>query len=122
MTRRARAKPHETVTITRAFLRKLDACESGIGGVSEFLPATISTDPEAPDNIKLALAMRETYKLPWLGWLYAKICETRLKLPWPYPELWPDWQDRMLAPDVDPMVAQQWLAMIADATLTKRRR
>lgn len=50
-------RSHVKVTIDHAFLKKLRPrpCEQGLKRAAALLPITISTDPEAPENIRAAV-------------------------------------------------------------------
>lgn len=114
-------KKHGTVKITRKMLDELEPC-STVEAFYPFLPATLSTDPL--DNLELADGLARLDSLNGLDWLanhrvlvpdvgddcyccHTAPCEFITEL-------------NRIGDERDPYVIAQYLAAIADATLTMR--
>jgi hypothetical protein len=119
------ARPHRTVTITKKMVIEgttdIDGwCSPCSEGLRRFRPITISTDPEAACNIRLALRIAEDDhdddRAADMQWGLGHWCDARLPLTVRGIDDNAEWWG------ADPMQIQQLLAALADHLLTARGR
>lgn len=111
---------HKSVRLTAKMLDALNPCEAGFAAVQKYLPVDISSDPD--DNLKLALRLADSARANCgysdVYWLSLKLTDHNDE--YPDGDYWLG--DRYRHISDDPMLVAQYLAMVADAILTRSGR